>query len=74
VHLIEDDKLDVPNEVSALVEHAAQDLRSHNQAVRLRVDLHVAGEDTYRRSREGLLEVPKLLVGQRLDGRSIDRP
>lgn len=74
VHLIENDKLDVPDEVCALVEHAAQDLRGHDEAIRLRVDLDVAGEDADRSGSKGRLEVAVFLVGQRLDRRSIDGP
>jgi hypothetical protein len=45
MHLIKDDPLDVTDDVSALVEHRAQDLRRHDQAGRLGLDADIAGQE-----------------------------
>lgn len=72
MHFVEDHELDIADEVGTLVEHAPQDLRRHDEARGLRVDLHIAREDAYGGRREGLLEVAELLVRQRFDGRRVD--
>ena len=53
----------------APVEHRTQDLRGHDEAVGLRLDLDVAGEEADVKL---LAEVAELLVADRLDGRRVD--
>ena len=55
-----------------LVQHTPQDLSRHDQARRLGVDLHIAGQDADRGGRERVLEVAELLVRERLDRRGVD--
>ena len=74
MHFVEDDELDVSDEISAFVEHTAQNLSRHDQAVGFWIDLDVARQDANRRGAECLLEVAVLLVGQCLDRRGVYRP
>ena len=62
MHFVEDDELDIPYQVRALVEHAAQNLRGHDEAVSFRIDLNIAGQDTNRGGTECLFEVSVFLV------------
>jgi hypothetical protein len=43
MNLVKNHKLNVSDEVSALVKHASENLGRHDQAARLRVDLDVSG-------------------------------
>lgn len=63
MYLVEYDKLDVTNKVRALVKHASQDFGRHDEAVCLRIDLHVAREDSNRRRRKRVFEISEFLVG-----------
>lgn len=44
-YLVEDDVLQVPDGVAAVVQHWPQDLRRHDEASRCRVDLDVTGDE-----------------------------
>ena len=74
MHFVEDDELDIPYQVRALVEHAAQNLRGHDEAVGFWIDLDVSRQYAYRGGAKRLLEVAVLLVRERLDRRSVDGP
>ena len=47
VHLVEDDPLDVPDDVSALVQHGPQDLRRHDEAGRLGLNAHIPCQEAH---------------------------
>lgn len=60
-HLVKDDPLNVPDELSAFVQHGPQDLCCHDEAGAFRADRHVAGQQAHLagqrgRSRSGLRE------------------
>ena len=74
VDLVKDNKLDVTNKVSALVKHASQNLRGHDEAIGFWIDLDVSRQYAYRGGAKRLLEVAVLLVRERLDRRSVDGP
>jgi len=74
MHLIENDKFDVADEIRSLVKHAPENLRGHDQAARLGVDLDVPGQDPDSVGTESLLKVPEFLVRKCLYRRCINRP
>lgn len=74
MHLIENDKFDVTDKIRTLVKHAPEDLRGHDQAVCLGVDLDISGQDPNRVRTESLFEIPEFLVRKRLDWRCVNRP
>jgi Uma2 family endonuclease len=69
VALVEDDVLEVVE--AAAVERVAQDLGRHHQHRRVRVHLHVAGEDADALLAVGAGEVAELLVAERLERRGV---
>ena len=74
VDFIEYDKFDVTNKICSFVQHAAQNLRGHNEAIGFWIDLDVSRQYAYRGGAKRLLEVAVLLVRERLDRRSVDGP
>lgn len=74
MNFIKDNKLHVANKISSFVQHRPQNLCRHNQAASLWVDLNVTGENTNGSWIECLFEISELLVGERFDRGSIDRP
>lgn len=55
-----------------LVEHASQNLSSHDETARFRIDLDVSGDDADFGGIERLLEVAEFLVRERFDRRRVD--
>lgn len=49
VNLVENDKFDITNQISAFVEHASKNFCRHDQTVRFWIDLNVAGKYAHRR-------------------------
>mmetsp|Transcript_106651 Transcript_106651/g.306834 ORF Transcript_106651/g.306834 Transcript_106651/m.306834 type:complete len:360 (-) Transcript_106651:293-1372(-) len=72
VDLIEDHPSHLPADVRTPVQHGPQDLGGHDHARRVRVDRDVAGHQPD--ILELVLQVPVLLVAQRLDRGGIDNP
>jgi hypothetical protein len=62
VDFVKDHPLDIPDEISSLVEHAAQDLCSHDETARFRVYLHVSSQNTNVFRPKSFLEVPIFLI------------
>ena len=48
MNLVENHELYVPDEISTLVKHAPKNLGSHDQAIRLGVDLDISSQDPNR--------------------------
>ena len=72
MNFVEDDELDVTNQVGAFVQHTSKNFSRHNEAAGLRIYLHISGQDSDGGCGKCLLEIPELLVGQRLDWRGVD--
>ena len=73
VHLIEDDRVQPGQEVRAGQEHVAQDLGRHDHHGGVGPDGGVAGEQADVVLAVGGHELPVLLVGERLEGRGVER-
>lgn len=74
MHFVKDHPLDVLDGVRASVEHGAQDLRGHDEAVGVRVHAHVTGDEADICLAEPLSEVAVLLVAEGLDRRRVNGP
>lgn len=48
VNFVKNDKLDVSNEISSLVQHTPKDFRGHNKAIRLWIYLDIACKYAHR--------------------------
>ncbi len=57
--------------VDLRVEHVAEDLRGHHHHLGLPVQAEIAGEQAHPLGPELLAEIPKLLVGEGLEGRGV---
>ena len=70
MYFIKDDPLNVTNQVRALVQHGAQDLRGHDKTGRLRIDLDIARQkaDVF----ESDFEIAVLLIRERFDRRCVN--
>eukprot|EP00968_Pinguiococcus_pyrenoidosus_P024580 scaffold4850_cov213-Pinguiococcus_pyrenoidosus.AAC.14 len=69
VHFVVDHPGHFAHELGAAIEHASQDLRGHDEALRIRVDADIACHEPD--VLELRLHVPELLVAQRLDRRRV---
>ena len=67
MHFVENDELDVTDEIRTLVKHTSEDFRSHDQTIRLGVDLHISSKDANGARTESLFEVSEFLVRECLD-------
>ncbi len=74
MNLVKYYELHVANQVGALVQHAAKDFCRHHETIRLRVNLHIAGENTNGGRRERLLEITELLVRESFNRRRVNCP
>lgn len=70
VNLIEDHPAHLAHDLAAAVQHVPQDLGGHDQARGRGIDGHIARDQTDVLELVG--ELAELLVGQSLDGRSVD--
>jgi hypothetical protein len=71
VDLVEDDVADVVEGFRGLEDRVAEDLRGHEDDLRVRIERDVAGLDADAVAVEGG-EVAELLVGERLDGGRVE--
>ena len=66
VHLVEDDPLQIPDNVAAVVQHGPENFGGHDETGGFLIDLHVPGDETDVLERR--LKVTKFLIGKRLYG------
>lgn len=70
MNLVEDHPLQLADHLRPVVDHGAQNFRSHNQTKRVRVQLNVTSHQPDVVERQ--LKVAKLLIRQRLNRRRVD--
>lgn len=62
MYFVKNHKLDITDQISALIKHASQYFRCHDQTIGFRVDLDVASQYTHRVRRKCLLKITELLI------------
>ena len=70
MNLVEDDPTNLAHDLAAAVQHRAKHLRGHDETRRALVDDGVAGHQAH--VAELVLELPELLVGERLERGRVD--
>ena len=72
MHLVENNKLDVPDQVGTFVKHRPQNFRRHDKTTALGIYLHIASQDAHGSGIEGSFEIAEFLVGEGFDGGRVD--